>query len=45
MTVDSIGSGDIDADNVHGNLTVKSRGSSDISHHDIGGKVDVPEED
>ena len=45
MTVDSIGSGNVYADGVRGNLTVKSNGSGEVSHRNIGGKIDVPKSD
>jgi hypothetical protein len=27
---------------VKGNFTVKSKGSGDVEHHGVGGRVDVP---
>jgi DUF4097 and DUF4098 domain-containing protein YvlB len=42
VLVDSIGSGDITVDSVGGDFVVKAAGSSGIHHHDVKGKIQVP---
>jgi hypothetical protein len=37
-----MGSGDVDADTVGGDLTVRSTGSGDIDHRNVKGKVSIP---
>ena len=45
VVIDSIGSGDVTASNVGGDFIVKAAGSGDIHHHDVKGKVSVPQRD
>lgn len=45
VTAGKIGSGDLVARGVKGDLTVRRIGSGDVSHSDVGGKVDMPEDD
>jgi hypothetical protein len=43
--VDTIGSGDVNAKDVRGDLIVAAKGSGDVTHSNIGGRVSVPHED
>jgi len=45
VVIDSIGSGDVTASNIGGDFVVKAAGSGEIHHHDVKGKVSVPERD
>jgi hypothetical protein len=45
VEIDSIGSGDVTASNVGGDFIVKASGSGEIHHHDVKGKVSVPQRD
>jgi hypothetical protein len=45
VVIDSIGSGDVTAAHIGGDFIVKAAGSGDIRHHDVKGKVSVPERD
>ena len=44
MRVDSVGSGDIEAIGVRGDLVVRGIGSGNIDHRGVGGTVDLPDE-
>ena len=43
--VQSIGSGDLDARDVRGDLVVTSVGSGSVDHRGIGGRVRIPADD
>jgi DUF4097 and DUF4098 domain-containing protein YvlB len=43
VSVGNIGSGDVTVDEVGGSFIVHNAGSGDLHHHNVSGKVDVPE--
>ena len=45
VEIGSIGSGDVTASNVGGDFIVKASGSGEIHHHDVKGKINVPQRD
>ena len=45
VVIDSIGSGDVTASNVGGDFVVNAAGSGEIHHHDVKGRVSVPQRD
>jgi hypothetical protein len=40
--VGAIGSGDVSADGIGGNLTVRAQGSGETTHRNVKGRVDIP---
>jgi DUF4097 and DUF4098 domain-containing protein YvlB len=45
VLVGSVGSGDVSVGGINGDFTVQSAGSGDIHHHDVQGRVQVPNRD
>jgi hypothetical protein len=43
VIIDSDGSGDVYAGHVGGDFTVKEKGSGDIDHDSVAGKVTIPD--
>jgi DUF4097 and DUF4098 domain-containing protein YvlB len=45
VLVGSVGSGDVSVGGINGDFTVQSAGSGDIHHHDVQGRVQIPNRD
>jgi len=45
VTLDRIGSGDLEVRDVRGDLQVRSIGSGSVKHAGVAGRVDIPKDD